>query len=162
MFDIGVNWIRIGQYENSSEPTSWDWVEQRRGVYSIAPEVDDYVDSLIENHVTIQVQLLYGNPMYTGPAGRKPDQITPEPGSFHNDDRSINSIFWAPKDARGDRGVHQIREVDGESLQGQDQALGAVERARTSAIGTTRIRKTTDACSRHSRQRCMKRTRKRK
>jgi hypothetical protein len=97
MFDIGVNWIRIGQYENSSEPTSWDWVEQRRGVYSIAPEVDDYVDSLVENHVTIQVQLLYGNPMYTGPAGRKPDQITPEPGSFHNDDRSINSIFWAPR-----------------------------------------------------------------
>jgi hypothetical protein len=97
MFDIGVNWIRIGQYENSSEPTSWDWVEQRRGVYSISPEVDDYVDSLVENHVSIQVQLLYGNPMYTGPAGRKPDQITPEPGSFHNDDRSVNSIFWAPK-----------------------------------------------------------------
>ena len=97
MFDAGVKWIRIGQYENSSEPTSWDWVEQKRGVYSISPEVDDYVDSLVENGVNIQVQLLYGNPMYTSPAGRKPDQITPEPGSFHNDDRSLYSVFWPPR-----------------------------------------------------------------
>jgi hypothetical protein len=97
MFDAGVNWIRIGQYENSSDPTSWDWVEQKRGVFAIAPEVDDYVDSLVENGVQIQVQLMYGNPMYTGPNGHKPDQITPELGSFHNDDRSINSIFWPPK-----------------------------------------------------------------
>ena len=35
--------------------------------------------------------------MYTGPNGKKPDQITPEPGSFHNDDRSLNSVFWPPK-----------------------------------------------------------------
>lgn len=97
MFDAGVSWIRIGQYENSSDPTSWDWVEQKRGVFAIAPEVDDYVDSLIENHVKIQVQLMYGNPMYTGPSGVKPDRITPKPGSFHNDDRSIDSIFWPPK-----------------------------------------------------------------
>src|SRR6266852_2872727 len=96
MFDAGVSWIRIGQYENSSEPTSWDWVEQRRGVFAIAPEVDDYVDSLIENGVKVQVQLLYGNPMYTSPSGIRPDRITPKPGSFHNDDRSIDSVFWAP------------------------------------------------------------------
>ncbi len=97
MFDAGVSWIRIGQYENSSDPTSWDWVERRRGVFAIAPEVDDYVDSLLENGVKVQVQLMYGNPMYTGPNGKKPDEITPEPGTFHNDDRSINSIFWPPK-----------------------------------------------------------------
>lgn len=97
MFDAGVKWIRIGQYENSSEPTSWDWVEQKRGVYSVAPEVDDYVDSLVENGVKIQVQLLYGNPMYTSRAGRLPDSITPEPGSFHNRDRSLYSIFWPPR-----------------------------------------------------------------
>jgi hypothetical protein len=97
MFDAGVGWIRIGQYENSSDPTSWDWVERKRGVFAIAPEVDDYVDSLLENGVKVQVQLMYGNPMYTGPNGKKPDEITPEPGAFHNDDRSINSIFWPPK-----------------------------------------------------------------
>jgi hypothetical protein len=97
MFDAGVGWIRIGQYENSSEPTSWDWVEQQRGVFSIAPEVDDYVDSLIENGVKVQVQLLYGNPMYTSRSGILPDRITPKPGGFHNDDRSIDSIFWPPK-----------------------------------------------------------------
>ncbi|HEV2352428.1 MAG TPA: fibronectin type III domain-containing protein [Terriglobia bacterium] len=97
MFDAGVSWIRIGQYENSSEPTSWDWVEQKRGVYSISPEVEDYVNSLVDSGVKIQVQLLYGNPMYTSPAGRRPDAITPEPGSFHNDDRSLYSVFWPPK-----------------------------------------------------------------
>jgi hypothetical protein len=97
MFDAGVSWIRIGQYENSSEPTSWDWVEQKRGVYSISPEVEDYVNSLIDNGVQVQVQLLYGNPMYTSPSGHLPDAITPEPGSFHNDDRSLYSVFWPPK-----------------------------------------------------------------
>src|SRR5271169_5798398 len=97
MFDAGVSWIRIGHYENSSEPTSWDWVEQKRGVYSVSAEVDDYVDSLVDNGVKVQIQLLYGNPMYTSPAGRLPDAIRPEPGSFHNDDRSLLSIFWPPK-----------------------------------------------------------------
>jgi hypothetical protein len=97
MFDAGVSWIRIGQYENSSDPTSWDWVERKRGMFAMAPEIDDYVDSLLENGVKVQVQLMYGNPMYTGPNGKKPDEITPEPGSFHNDDRSVNSVFWPPK-----------------------------------------------------------------
>ena len=33
MFDAGFKWIRIGQYENSSDYTSWDWIEQKRGVH---------------------------------------------------------------------------------------------------------------------------------
>jgi hypothetical protein len=97
MYDAGVKWIRIGQYENSSDWTSWDWVEQKRGTMVIAPELDDFVDSLADNGVAIQVQLMYGNPMYTSPAGKLPDSILPEPGSFHNDDRSLYSIFWPPK-----------------------------------------------------------------
>ncbi len=96
MFDAGVSWIRIGQYENSSDATSWNWVEQRRGVYAIAPEVDDYVDSLVDNHVTPQIQLMYGNAMYTSRSGVKPDRSAPEPGTFHNDDRGVNSAFWPP------------------------------------------------------------------
>jgi hypothetical protein len=35
--------------------------------------------------------------MYTAAAGKLPDKITPEPGSFHNADRSLYSIFWPPK-----------------------------------------------------------------
>ena len=97
MFDAGVSWIRIGQYENSSDYTSWDWIEQKRGVYAIPPGLDDYVDSLLDNGVKVQVQLHYGNPMYTSPSGIRPDEITPEPGSFHNDDRSLYSVFWPPK-----------------------------------------------------------------
>src|SRR5690348_13414176 len=37
MFDAGFKWIRIGQYENSSDYTSWDWIEQKRGVYATSP-----------------------------------------------------------------------------------------------------------------------------
>ncbi|HXH50679.1 MAG TPA: hypothetical protein VNM47_15160, partial [Terriglobia bacterium] len=96
MSDAGTKWIRIGQYENSSDLTSWDWIEQKRGVYAAPPGLDDYVNWLVDNGIDIQVQLLYGNPMYTSPAGKRPDSITPEPGSFHNDDRSLYSLFWAP------------------------------------------------------------------
>ncbi len=97
MFDAGFKWIRIGQYENSSDRTSWDWIEQKRGVYSSSQELEDYVDSLVDNGVNIQVQLLYGNPMYTAAAGKMPDTVTPEPGSFHNADRSLYSVFWPPR-----------------------------------------------------------------
>jgi hypothetical protein len=96
MFDAGFKWIRIGQYENSSDYTSWDWIEQKRGVMAAVPELDDYVDSLVDNGVNIQVQLMYGNVMYTSPSGKLPDVGTPEPGSFHNDDRSLYSVYWAP------------------------------------------------------------------
>ena len=97
MFDAGINFVRIGQYENSSDYTSWDWVEHERGEYSITPEVEDEIDSLVENGVHIEIQLLYGNAIYTSPAGHSPQAITPAPGSFHNPDRSLYSIFWPPK-----------------------------------------------------------------
>jgi hypothetical protein len=96
MFDAGFKWIRIGQYENSSDYTSWDWIEQKRGVYSSSPELEDAVDSLVDNGMNIQVQLLYGNQMYTANSGKLPDVSVPEPGSFHNDDRSTYSVFWPP------------------------------------------------------------------
>ncbi|HKW62568.1 MAG TPA: hypothetical protein VJN89_08495 [Candidatus Acidoferrum sp.] len=97
MFDAGFKWIRIGQYENSSDWTSWDWVEQKRGVFAVPQQVEDYVDSLVDNGVHIQAQLLYGNAMYTSPAGKLPDISVPAPGSFHNPDRSLYSVFWPPK-----------------------------------------------------------------
>lgn len=97
MFDAGFKWIRIGQYENSSDRTSWDWIEQKRGVFASSQQLEDHVDSLVENGMNIQVQLLYGNVMYTPPSGKLPDVSVPEPGSFHNDDRSLYSVFWPPK-----------------------------------------------------------------
>jgi len=96
MFDAGFKWIRIGQYENSSDYTSWDWVEQKRGVYAASPLLEDTVDSLIDNGMDVQVQLLYGNQMYTAHSGKMPDVSVPEPGTFHNDDRSLYSVFWPP------------------------------------------------------------------
>jgi len=99
LFDAGFKWIRIGQYENSSDYTSWDWVEQRRGVFAVPQLVEDYVDSLVDNGVLIQVQLMYGNPMYTSPSGKVPDVSVPALSSFHNPDRSLYSVFWPPKTA---------------------------------------------------------------
>jgi len=96
MFDAGFKWIRIGQYENSSDYTSWDWIEQKRGVYAASQLLEDSVDSLIDNGMQVQVQLLYGNMMYTAHSGKLPDVSIPENGAFHNDDRSIYSVFWAP------------------------------------------------------------------
>src|SRR5215472_8043329 len=97
IFDAGISFIRIGQYENSSDYTSWDWVERKRGEYSIAPEVEDEIDSLAENGIKIEIQLLYGNPLYTSRAGRLPQTIEPAPGNFHNPDRSLYSVFWPPR-----------------------------------------------------------------
>ena len=96
MFDVGFKWARIGQYENSSDRTSWDWIEQKRGVFSSSLELEDYVDSLVDNGIDVQVQLIYGNVMYTSPSGKRPDVSIPEPGSFHNDDRSLYSVFYPP------------------------------------------------------------------
>lgn len=96
MFDAGFKWIRIGQYENSSDRTSWDWIEQKRGVYASSPELEDAVDSLIDGGMDVQVQLLYGNNMYTAHSGKLLDGSVPEPGSFHNDDRSMYSVYWPP------------------------------------------------------------------
>jgi len=96
MFDAGFKWARIGQYENSSDRTGWDWIEQKRGVFSSSPELEDFVDSLVDNGIDVQVQLIYGNVMYTSPSGKRPDVSIPEPGSFHNDDRSLYSVFWPP------------------------------------------------------------------
>jgi len=66
-------------------------------VMASSPELEDYVDSLADNGINIQVQLIYGNVMYTSVSGKLPDVSTPEPGSFHNDDRSLYSVFWPPK-----------------------------------------------------------------
>jgi len=96
MFDAGFKWIRIGQYENSSDYTSWDWIEQKRGVYASSRLLDDAVDSLVDNGMNVQVQLMYGNQMYTARSGKLPDVSVPEPGSFHNDDRSLYSVYWPP------------------------------------------------------------------
>src|SRR5215470_19810699 len=61
VFDSGVKWVRLGQYENSSEKTGWDWVEQKPGEYRILPEVDEAIRSLLDNGVSIEIQLCYNN-----------------------------------------------------------------------------------------------------
>ncbi len=95
--DAGVKWVRIGQYEDSSDLTSWDWIEQKRGIYTVPPGLDDYVNWLVDNGIKIEIQLDYGNPIYTSPAGKLPDSILPAPGFVnYTPNRSLYSIFWPP------------------------------------------------------------------
>jgi hypothetical protein len=93
LFDSGVKWVRLGQYENTSDKTGWDWVERTPGVYQVPVDADEAVRSLAENGVFIEMQLCYSNPLYQGdPAGR-PERIDPAPVSIGPQDKPPNPIF---------------------------------------------------------------------
>ena len=96
MFDAGIKYVRIGQYEDTSDQVVWDWVEQKKGQFSLASGIDDYVNSLAENGTTIEFQVLYGNPIYTSQAGILPSTTVPTISSIRNGDRGLYSIFWPP------------------------------------------------------------------
>jgi len=99
VFESGVKWVRLGQYENSSEKTSWDWVEQTPGHYSVRPEVDEAIRSLADNGVRIEMQLLYSNPLYQGDPAHRPARIQPAPpGISPSLDSRTNPIFYPPSD----------------------------------------------------------------
>jgi hypothetical protein len=55
-----LQWIRIGQYENSFDYTSWDWIEQKRGVYASSPLLEDAVDSLVDDGIVVERRLNSG------------------------------------------------------------------------------------------------------
>src|SRR6202020_2164168 len=87
--------------------------EQKRGVFAVAPEVDDYVDSLVENGVKVQVQLMYGNPMYTSPGGKRVDWNDANPEEYgrllaafapavHETDPSAKVIYGGQADPISD------------------------------------------------------------
>jgi hypothetical protein len=97
IFDSGVKWVRIGQYENSSEKTSWDWVEQAPGHYAVLPDVDEAIRSLADNGVNIEIQLQYGNPLYQGDARTRPTRATLPPPGIGPDDEPPNPIFLPPQ-----------------------------------------------------------------
>lgn len=98
VFDSGVKWVRLGQYENSSDKTGWDWVEQTPGHYSVLPEVDEAIRSLTDSGVRIEMQLLYSNPLYQGAPASRPARIQPAPPGISPSHARPNPIFWPPND----------------------------------------------------------------
>jgi hypothetical protein len=102
VFDSGVKWVRIGQYENSSEKTGWDWVEREPGVYRVLPEVDEAIRSLRDNGVSIEMQLCYGNPLYHGDPASRPKHIDPAPPGIGPGDP--NPVF---------NGLDTVEEIEG-------------------------------------------------
>jgi hypothetical protein len=91
--DSGVKWVRLGQYENSSEKTSWDWVEQHPGEYTVRPEVDEAIRSLSDNGIAIELQLCYGNSLYQGDPATRPRRSEPAPPGVGDEDHPASSIF---------------------------------------------------------------------
>ncbi len=96
MFDSGVKWLRIGQYENSSERTSWDWVEQTRGRYTVTEDLDEAIRSLADNGVNIEIQLQYSNPLYEGDPSTRPEHVILPPPGISPGDKPPNPIFIPP------------------------------------------------------------------
>jgi hypothetical protein len=97
IFDAGVKWVRIGQYENSSEQVSWDWVEQTPGQYVVPKDADEAIRSLLDNGVSIEVQLQYSNPLYAEDKSKRPAHVTLPPPSIGQNQVPTNPIFFAPK-----------------------------------------------------------------
>ena len=97
IFDSGVKWVRIGQYENSAEQINWDWVEQTPGHYAVPEDADEALRSLLDNGVSIEAELQYSNPLYLEDKSQRPDRVTLPPPGIGQDDVPVNPIFLAPK-----------------------------------------------------------------
>jgi hypothetical protein len=97
LFDSGAKWVRIGQYENSSEQVSWDWVEQTPGHYAVPENADEAIRSLLDNRISIEVQLQYSNPLYLEDKSKRPVRVTLPPPGIGQGDKPVNPIFLAPK-----------------------------------------------------------------
>jgi hypothetical protein len=97
LFDSGAKWVRIGQYENSSEQISWDWVEQTPGHYAVTEDADEAVRALLDNGVSIEAQLQYSNPLYGEDPAKRPRRVTLPPPGIGQNDVPVNPIFLAPK-----------------------------------------------------------------
>jgi hypothetical protein len=97
IFDSGVKWVRLGQYENSSEKTSWDWVEQEPGLYRVRTEVDEAIRSLDEYGVSIELQLCYGNGLYEGDARTRLPHIDPAAPGIGDQDEPAPAIYHGLK-----------------------------------------------------------------
>ena len=97
LFDAGVKWVRIGQYENSSEQVSWDWVEQTPGHYAVPTGAEEALRSLVDNSVDIEIELQYSNPLYAADKSQRPARVTLPPPGIGPGDKPLNPIFMAPR-----------------------------------------------------------------
>ena len=97
IFDAGVKWVRIGQYEGSSDQVSWDWVEQTPGHYAVPEGAEEAIRSLRENGVSIEVQLLYSNPLYAEDKSKRPERVIPAPPGISADADPKNPLYLGPK-----------------------------------------------------------------
>jgi hypothetical protein len=97
IFDSGVKWVRIGQYENSSEQVNWDWVEQTPGHYVVPNGADEAIRSLLDNGVSIEVELQYSNALYSEDKSKRPAHVTPPPPGIGQNQVPTNPIYFAPR-----------------------------------------------------------------
>jgi len=97
LFDAGVKWVRLGQYEAPSDQIGWDWVEQTPGHYAVPQGAEEAIRSLRENGVSIEAQLLYSNPLYAEDPSKRPARVIPaQPGTGPETDPR-NPLYLGPK-----------------------------------------------------------------
>jgi hypothetical protein len=61
LFDLGIKWIRIGQWGDQNE---WAAVERVKGVFAMDPVCDAAINRLLDNGIGILFGLQYGNVLY--------------------------------------------------------------------------------------------------
>jgi hypothetical protein len=71
-------------------------VEQTPGDYANAPEVDEAIRSLVENGVTVEIEVQYSNPLYQGDPASRPKRVTLPPVGIGGNDNPPNPIFVPP------------------------------------------------------------------
>ena len=97
LFDAGVKWVRIGQYEAPSDQIGWDWVEQTPGEYAVPEGAEEAIRALRENGVSIEAQLLYANPLYAEDKSKRPARVFPVvPGTGPETDPT-NPLYLGPR-----------------------------------------------------------------
>ena len=130
MFDAGVSWIRIGQYENSFRlhELGLDRAEARR----LCDSARHWTITSTRWWITAsRSRCSCCTAIRCTRRARAHCRMrsTPEPGRFHNPDRSLYSVFWPPKTPDQIAAfVKYVKFVVGH-FRGRIQLLRAVERA---------------------------------
>lgn len=97
LFDAGVKWVRIGQYEDSSDQVNWDWVEQAPAKYAVPEGAEEAIRSLRDNRVSIEIQLQYSNTLYMEDGSKRPHRASPAPPGISPDVDPNNPLYSGPR-----------------------------------------------------------------
>jgi hypothetical protein len=101
VFDLGVKWVRVGQW---GDQTEWAAVEREKGKFAVDPATDTAINDLARSGVDILWGLNYGNALYD-----RPQQPLIDMGPIYREGHPFY-LNWGPRTAAGRRAF--VRYVD--------------------------------------------------